>query len=81
MLVNGDGYLLIELLAHLVAPGTELTLTEMLPAPDQLWLQGSEGGFCAELRLGFLKLDQSGSVPVDGAAEDAAAATETGAHA
>jgi hypothetical protein len=29
----------------------EVVLTEMLPAPDQLWLAGPAGRFCAELRF------------------------------
>jgi hypothetical protein len=48
--VDGHSRLLLQLLNHLAAD-KELVLTEMLPRPDQLWLSGSTGRFCSELRF------------------------------
>ncbi|WP_033442360.1 lantibiotic dehydratase [Saccharothrix sp. NRRL B-16314] len=48
--VDGHSWLLLQLLHHLAAD-KELVLTEMLPRPDQLWLSGSTGRFCSELRF------------------------------
>ncbi len=47
-------HLLVEAFDNLVTAGTVVTLSEMLPDGDQLWLTGSDGGFVtAELRLAF----------------------------
>jgi hypothetical protein len=53
--VDGHSWFLVQLLYHLfrddVHGDREVVLTEMLPAPDQLWLAGPAGRFCAELRF------------------------------
>jgi hypothetical protein len=51
VLVDRYNYFLLELLEYLLPKGADVTLSEMLPAPDQLWLRGENGSFCAELRL------------------------------
>ncbi|NUT52047.1 MAG: hypothetical protein HOV94_32845 [Saccharothrix sp.] len=48
--VDGHSWLLLQLLHHLAAD-EELVLTEMVPRPDELWLSGSTGRFCSELRF------------------------------
>lgn len=51
ILVDAGNWFLLQLLYHHVPPGGEVVLTEMLPGPDQLWLRGAAGRFCAELRM------------------------------
>ncbi|MEO3810609.1 lantibiotic dehydratase [Sphaerisporangium sp. B11E5] len=51
VLLDTEGLFLAELVAHLSEPGTDLTLSEMLPGPGDLWLPGPDGAHCAELRL------------------------------
>ncbi|MBZ4319935.1 lantibiotic dehydratase [Streptomyces huiliensis] len=56
VLLDTQGLFLTELLLHLSEPGAELTLSEMLPGPDELWLTGPGGGYCAELRLSAVRV-------------------------
>jgi hypothetical protein len=49
--VDRFNYFLLELIDYLLPSEGTVVLSEMLPTPNQLWLQGDEGGFCAELRL------------------------------
>ncbi|MFC6082025.1 lantibiotic dehydratase [Sphaerisporangium aureirubrum] len=51
VLLDTEGLFLAELVAHLGEPGTALTLSEMLPGPGDLWLEGPDGTHCAELRM------------------------------
>lgn len=51
VLIDCANYFLLELLAYLLQKNGEVTLSEMLPGPDQLWLRGEAGSYCAELRL------------------------------
>ena len=51
VLIDLASYFLLELLAYLTRAGGEVTLTEALPGPNELWLRGSTGTYCAELRL------------------------------
>ncbi|WP_147268963.1 lantibiotic dehydratase [Sphaerisporangium album] len=55
VLLDTEGLFLAELLAHLSEPGTDLTLSEMLPGPGHLWLEGPEGAHCTELRLSAVR--------------------------
>ncbi|MGI6187820.1 MAG: lantibiotic dehydratase [Brevibacillus sp.] len=40
----------VELLQHLAGKNETVTFSEMLPAPDQLWLRDRHGTYCSELR-------------------------------
>jgi len=52
VLVDLEAPALVDLLRHLSGPAAEVTLTEALPRPpDGLWLHGSGGRYCAELRI------------------------------
>nr|WP_281390526.1 lantibiotic dehydratase [Sphaerisporangium rubeum] len=51
VLLDTESLFLAELVAHLGEPGSDLTLSEMLPGPGDLWLPGPDGAHCAELRL------------------------------
>lgn len=51
VLVDASNYFLLELLDSLAKPGTDVVLTEMLPAPDQFWMRDESGRYCSELRL------------------------------
>jgi len=51
VLVDSHNYFLLELLNYLLAREEQALFSEMLPTPDQLWLQGESGRYCAELRL------------------------------
>ncbi|MCB9759077.1 MAG: lantibiotic dehydratase [Alphaproteobacteria bacterium] len=50
-LVDQDNPLLVEALARAARKTERLTLSEMLPGPDQLWLPGDGGAVTCELRL------------------------------
>jgi hypothetical protein len=41
----------LEVLAQVASRSTSLTVSEMLPGPDELWLRGADGPYCCELRL------------------------------
>ncbi|HEY4026745.1 MAG TPA: hypothetical protein VGO86_09970, partial [Candidatus Dormibacteraeota bacterium] len=56
VLVDLASPLLLRLLWRLLARGEEMTLTEMLPGPDELWLEGPDGRHTAELRCTFLRV-------------------------
>lgn len=49
--VDGRSWMLLQVLHHLFDGDREVVLTEMLPAPDQLWARGPGGRYCAELRF------------------------------
>jgi hypothetical protein len=57
VLVDLDGYFVLELLEHLAGEDAEISLSEMLPGPDDLWLTGPRGAFCSELRMGAFYVD------------------------
>lgn len=42
---------LVEVAAPVLRKASRATVTEMLPGPEELWLQGPEGAHCCELRL------------------------------
>jgi len=42
---------LVEVAAQALRKASRASITEMLPAPSELWLQGPEGAHCCELRL------------------------------
>ena len=48
--VDFANFFLLELLDHLARQSAALTITEMLPASDDLWLQSRGGKHCCELR-------------------------------
>ena len=48
--IDFTNYFALELLAHLVSQNDTITLAEMWPGPEHLWLQGEEGSYCCELR-------------------------------
>lgn len=58
--VDGHSWFLLQLLHHLFDGDREVVLTEMLPAPDQLWLSGPAGRFCAELRFTLYHVNPGG---------------------
>ncbi len=43
--------LALRLLQHLVRANTSVTFTEMLPGPDELWLNEDGERFCSEFRM------------------------------
>jgi hypothetical protein len=50
--VDFDSSVLIEIFAHLARKSSSVTLSEMLPAPDELWLVDRSGqAYTSELRL------------------------------
>ncbi|MBB4702384.1 lantibiotic dehydratase [Sphaerisporangium siamense] len=51
VLLDTEGLFLTELVAHLSEQGADLGVSEMLPGPGDLWLHGSGGAHCSELRL------------------------------
>lgn len=51
ILVDGENYFLLELLNSFLSEETQLTLSEMLPGPEDLWVRGTEERFCSEIRL------------------------------
>jgi len=42
---------LVEVCAQVLRKASRASLTEMLPEPSQLWLEGPEGVHCCELRM------------------------------
>jgi len=60
--VDGHNWFLLQLLRHLLAEDRAVVLTEMLPDPDQLWLRGHSGSFCAELRLSAYRVPATAKV-------------------
>jgi len=42
---------LVEVAAQVLRKASRASVTEMLPGPEELWLQGPEGAYCCELRL------------------------------
>jgi hypothetical protein len=62
--VDFDSPLSVEVLARTVrqaaatAPGEVVTVTEMLPTPDQMWLTDADGRRCAS-ELRFVAVDRS----------------------
>jgi hypothetical protein len=54
VLIDLSSPLLLRLLGRLLARGEDVSLTEMLPGPDELWLVGPDGRHTAELRCIFL---------------------------
>lgn len=58
VLLDTQGLFLTELLLHLSGPGSELTLSEMLPGPAELWMTGPGGGYCSELRLSAVRVKE-----------------------
>jgi hypothetical protein len=50
VLVDFRSFFAVELLAHLAGAVDSLTLSEMLPGPDTLWLEDDRGRYTAELR-------------------------------
>jgi hypothetical protein len=43
---------LVDLLRHLAGPAPEVRLVEACPRPpERLWLRGTGGRYCAELRI------------------------------
>lgn len=61
VLVDLANYFLLELLAYIVPGEGEVTLTEALPGPNELWLRSSIGTYCAELRLSMGYVSQEGT--------------------
>lgn len=61
VLVDRHNYFLLELLAYLLPKEGEVTLSEALPGPDDLWLRGEKGAYCAELRLSVGYVSQEGT--------------------
>ena len=53
LLCDLDNPLSVETFVHLVKRRSEVVLTEMFPAPDQLWVEGPEGRFASELIVPF----------------------------
>ncbi len=51
VLLDTRGLFLAELVAHLSSSAERLTLSEMLPGPEDLWFDGPAGAHCSELRL------------------------------
>ena len=43
-------YFALELLAHMAGQSETITLSEMWPDPEHLWMQGDDGEYCSELR-------------------------------
>lgn len=64
VMIDRANYFLLELLAYLLPKEGEVTLSEALPGPEELWLRGDKGAYCAELRLSV------GYMPQEGAACD-----------
>lgn len=60
VLIDRSNYFLLELLAYLLPQEGEVTLSEALPGPDDLWLRGEKGAYCAELRLSVGYVPQEG---------------------
>jgi len=50
-----------EVFMHMVRRARSITVTEMLPAPDQLWLRSGPHAFCCEFRLTMLRSGGGGS--------------------
>lgn len=48
--LNWSNFFLLELLAHLARTNETLTVTEMLPAPEDCWLSDEHGHYMCELR-------------------------------
>lgn len=49
--VDQSNYFLLEFLDYLLPAESSCQISEMLPAPDQLWLRDGDAAFCAELRI------------------------------
>lgn len=50
-LIDFHNYFLLEMWESFIKKGQVATVTEMLPGPEQLWLQDAEGTrYCAEIR-------------------------------
>lgn len=49
--IDLESSLSLRLLQHLLTRNGQVTLTEMLPAPDGLWLADAEGHYCCEFRM------------------------------
>jgi len=50
LFLDFDNYLLVELFAANLAQNTEVVISEMLPAPDGLWMRDGDGRYCIEMR-------------------------------
>jgi hypothetical protein len=60
VLIDLANYFLLELLAYLIRDEGEVTLTEALPGPHELWLRNETGSYCAEFRLSMGYVSQEG---------------------
>jgi hypothetical protein len=54
-LVDTDCPFAVELLAHFVRSAPDVTLEEMLPAPEALWLRDERGRYTCEIRVQFTR--------------------------
>lgn len=45
----------VDLLSHLARDAERLSVEEMYPAPEQLWLKDARGRYTCELRMQFTR--------------------------
>lgn len=65
LFLDFDNHLLVELFHSSLADNTEVVFSEMMPAPDGLWMRDDEGRYCIEMRGTAFRLptaDAAGSV-------------------
>jgi hypothetical protein len=48
--IDMRNYFALELLAHLAGQSETISLVEMCPGPEQLWLEDADGHYCCEFR-------------------------------
>jgi thiopeptide-type bacteriocin biosynthesis protein len=72
LLLDSENPLCVDVLSDLVQERSEFILTELFPAPDQLWVRSVEGTFLHEVVVPFVRQDAARPPPATKATDSTA---------